>query len=29
MYCPNPECPDLVASGVPGEYREGIVACPV
>ncbi len=29
MFCPNPECPDVVASGVAGEYREGIVACPV
>lgn len=29
MFCPNPDCPDLVASGVPGEYRQGIARCPV
>jgi hypothetical protein len=28
MFCPNPECPDLEASGVRGEYREGITQCP-
>lgn len=28
MFCPNPQCPDLVESGEPGEYREGILTCP-
>jgi hypothetical protein len=28
MFCPNPDCPDLEASGVRGEYREGITHCP-
>ena len=28
MYCPNDECPDFVAYGVRGEYREGIATCP-
>ncbi len=28
MYCPNPECPDLVEGGVRGEYVEGISVCP-
>ncbi len=28
MYCPNPECPDLLETGVPGEYREGTTHCP-
>lgn len=28
MFCPNPDCPDLEASGVRGEYREGITLCP-
>ncbi len=27
MYCPNDECPDFVAYGVRGEYREGVMAC--
>jgi hypothetical protein len=28
MVCPNPECPDLDGSGVPGEYVVGTTACP-
>ena len=28
MYCPNKDCPDARASGVPGEYRDGIHTCP-
>lgn len=28
MFCPNPECPDLIESGVRGEYVEGITHCP-
>ena len=28
MYCPNPECPDLIEGGVRGEYVEGITQCP-
>ncbi len=28
MFCPNPECPDVLESGHPGEYREGIASCP-
>lgn len=28
MYCPNPDCPDYLASGQPGEYVEGITVCP-
>ncbi|HHQ47836.1 MAG TPA: hypothetical protein ENK19_03030 [Acidobacteria bacterium] len=28
MYCPNPSCPDHLANGVPGEYREGTERCP-
>lgn len=27
MFCPNPDCPDLEASGVRGEYTEGITHC--
>lgn len=29
MYCPNPDCPDRIATGNPGEYRDDMVACPV
>jgi len=29
VYCPNPDCPDRVATGNPGEYRDDVVACPV
>ncbi len=29
MICPNPDCPDRTASGVPAEYRDGIATCPV
>jgi hypothetical protein len=29
MYCTNPECPDLAATGRPGEYREHVEHCPV
>jgi hypothetical protein len=28
MYCPNPECPDLVQSGVRGEYVDEVTVCP-
>ena len=28
MICPNPECPDMLRYGFPGEYREGLEACP-
>jgi hypothetical protein len=28
MYCPNPECPDLVQAGVRGEYVDTITVCP-
>ena len=28
MYCANPDCPDFIATGIPGEYREGITTCP-
>jgi len=28
MYCPNPECPDFKATGVPGEFVEGVTVCP-
>jgi hypothetical protein len=28
VYCPNDDCPDFVAYGVRGEYREGLVSCP-
>jgi len=27
MYCPNPQCPDLVRHGVRGEYRPGVRQC--
>jgi len=27
MYCPNPECPDFVETGEPGEYNEGVTKC--
>lgn len=29
MYCTNPECPDLVATGRSGEYVDGVVECPI
>lgn len=29
MYCPNPDCPDHVATGTPGEYRSDVEICPV
>ena len=29
MFCTNPECPDLQECGIPGEYVDGIVRCPV
>lgn len=29
MLCPNPDCPDRVATGKPGEYRDDVAACPV
>lgn len=28
MYCPNDECPDYVACGIRGEYRDGLTTCP-
>jgi uncharacterized RDD family membrane protein YckC len=28
MTCPNPECPDFLATGKPAEYREGVTICP-
>jgi hypothetical protein len=28
VVCPNPECPDLEATGVPGEYVFGTEVCP-
>lgn len=27
MICPNPKCPDLLESGTPNEFREGIDYC--
>ena len=29
MYCPNPSCPDLAATGRPGEYLDTVTVCPV
>ena len=29
MLCPNPECPDYLADGEPGEYRPHVEVCPV
>lgn len=29
MFCPNRECPDFEATGMPGEYRDELTACPV
>ena len=29
MICPNPECPDQLHSGAPGEYVDGVTTCPV
>ena len=29
MFCPNPECPDFVATGTHGEYVAGVTTCPV
>ncbi|ANM30527.1 hypothetical protein ABI59_14510 [Acidobacteria bacterium Mor1] len=28
MYCANRACPDVVRSGLPGEYRAGTTDCP-
>ena len=28
MYCPNPECVDVLESGRPGEYRDEYSTCP-
>jgi hypothetical protein len=28
MWCTNPECPDLLETGSPGEYRPGVECCP-
>lgn len=27
MYCPNPECPHIQATGEPAEYRVGVAQC--
>ncbi|MCP4900669.1 MAG: DUF2007 domain-containing protein [bacterium] len=29
VFCPNPECTDVVETGRPGEYTRGISVCPV
>jgi hypothetical protein len=29
MWCPNQECPDAIENGAPGEFREGIIRCPL
>jgi len=29
VYCTNPGCPDLIATGAPAEYVDGITVCPV
>jgi ferredoxin len=29
MWCPNPECPDVVRYGVAAEYGDGLSICPV
>ncbi len=29
MFCPNPECPDFVDTGIHGEYVDTIWQCPV
>ena len=29
MFCPNPECPDFVATGTHAEYVAGVTTCPV
>jgi hypothetical protein len=29
MYCPNPDCPDLDAQGIPGEYFPEVTHCPI
>ena len=29
MYCPNPKCPDFVATGAHGEFVAGMTTCPV
>ena len=28
MICPNRQCPDYLRTGVPAEYRQGVVQCP-
>ena len=28
VFCPNPDCPDVRKSGIPGEYVSGITVCP-
>lgn len=28
MWCPNQECPDALEMGSPGEFVEGMIACP-
>lgn len=27
MYCPNPDCPNIDATGDPAEFREGTLQC--
>ena len=27
MYCPNPQCPGLLSTGDPAEFREGVKTC--
>ena len=29
MFCPNPKCPDFVATGAHGEFVAGMTTCPV
>ena len=29
MYCPNPDCPDLVQLGSPGEFLPEVTHCPI
>ena len=29
MFCPNPKCPDFVATGAHGEYVACVTTCPV
>jgi hypothetical protein len=29
LFCPNPKCPDFVATGAHGEFVAGMTTCPV